>query len=240
MSENLFINAPRALGDQIICNGLYRNVSQAYERCIIPVRKSLHLSMTEMLSDLTNVEFLVFPDRIARYSTYVSDYFFGKLGFDIIRIGYSGENFPSKSGVKWDENYYLQAGLDFKLRWLGFHAPRNTLREEELYQILGCEGEPYIFVHEDASRGFLIESSLLPKNMRQVRPRPDLKEFTIFDYRKVIESASTIHCIESSFTALIESMDINVPKYAHRYSRPEAKRDWWHEYTYASKWEVIN
>ena len=89
------------------------------------------------------------------------------LGFDILRIGYSGEDFPSKSKVKWDQNYYLQAGLDFNLRWSGFYSPRNTVREDELFQLLGCEGEPYMFVHEDESRRFLINDSFLPGSIRR-------------------------------------------------------------------------
>ena len=63
-------------------------------------------------------------------------------------------------------------------------------------------------------------------------------KFSFFDYLKIIENASEIHCIESSFAALIESLEYSIPKYAHRYARPEAKNDFRHEFTYRSNWHV--
>jgi hypothetical protein len=55
----------------------------------------------------------------------------------------------------------------------------------------------------------------------------------------IIENSFEIHCIESSFSAFIEMLDLSIPKFAHRYARPEAKNDFCHEYTYKSAWQIV-
>jgi hypothetical protein len=239
MSKFLFISGPRALGDAIICNGLYRELANKNELCIIPVRKSLLPSYSQMFADLNNVRFLSSADAVTRKATYVSQFIFERMDIEVIRIGFAGKNFPSAEKVRWDENYYLQANLDFKLRWQNFYVPEYVEKEELLYEILGCKNGPYVFLHEDRGRKFQVLERYLPKNLKVIKPDANIKGFTIFDYRKVINNAAEIHCIESSFSALIESMDLDIPKYAHRYSRPEALKNPWHEYTYRTNWEIL-
>jgi hypothetical protein len=71
-----------------------------------------------------------------------------------------------------------------------------------------------------------------------ITPNKLLKNSNFFNYGYVLENAAEIHCIESSFAALIEILDIRVPKYVHRYARPEAANDFHHEFTYKSTWNI--
>jgi len=240
MATDLFLSAPRALGDQIICNGLYRTISEGYENTFIPIRKSMKHNISSMLSDKPNIKFVEFPEHNTRYSTYALQTFLKFTDIEIIKIGFAGKNFPSKDGgLKWDENYYQQVNLNFDTRWSKFYAPKNFKNENELFQILGCNLGPYIFIHQDARRGFNISKRYLPDGVTIVQPNPEWKQYSIFDYRSIIENALEIHCIESSFSALIESMETNVPLYAHRYARPEAISNKWHEYTYRKNWHIL-
>jgi hypothetical protein len=164
----------------------------------------------------------------------------GKLGYEILRLGYTGENFFESPNMRLDENFYSQAGVELAERWRPLDLDRNLDKELELYNLLVPKNSPYIFLHEDRTRGFNIDLELLPEGVAIVRPDTTLaSKFTIFDYLTIIENASEIHCIESSFCALIESMQYDIPKYAHRYARPEAKADYRHEFTYRSKWEIL-
>ena len=239
MDKVLFISAPRATGDHIIANGLYRHFSKKYDLCIFPVKNSIAFNVTSMLSDLKNIVYLVYPDFIARHSTYVASYIFEKLKADVIKIGYAGEDFPSKIPMTWDRNFYHQVSLDFDMRWDNFYAPRNSEKENELYRLLGCENTKYAFVHDDPNRNFNIDHSFIDPSLKIVNPSMDLKGFSIFDYRKVLENASEVHCIESSFSALIESIGLRRPLYAHRYARPEVIRDPWFAYTYKLDWKIL-
>lgn len=239
MSDVLYISGPRALGDAIICNGLYRTLASMHEFCVLPIRKSLLPSYSHMYSDLNNIKFFTYPDPITRQAAFVSQFILGKMNTKILKIGFDGDDFPSEKSVRWDENYYLQAGLNFEFRWEKFYVPIRFEKEEFLYKSLGCDESPYVFLHEDESRGFKISRKYLPKDIRVITPDQRLGNFTIFDYRKIIKNAIEVHCIESSFTALIESMDLKTPKYAHRYSRPEAMISPWHEYTYRTPWKIL-
>lgn len=239
MDKVLFISAPRATGDHIIANGLYRHFSKKYDLCIFPVKKSIAFNVTSMLSDLKNIVYLIYPDFIARQSTYVASFLFETLKYDVIKIGWLGEDFPSRIPMTWDRNFYHQVSLNFDMRWNNFYAPRNSAKENELYRLLDCENTKYAFVHDDPTRNFNIDYSHINPSLKIVKPSVDLKGFSIFDYRKVLENASEVHCIESSFSALIESINLKKPLYAHRYARPEVNRDPWHAYTYKLDWKIL-
>ena len=103
----------------------------------------------------------------------------------------------------------------------------------------GCGLGNYAFIHEDQSRSFNIKRKYVDSKLNIIKSNPNLKQFSIFDYRKVLENASEIHCIEGSFSALVESINLNSSLYAHRYARPEVLRDPWHAYKYKCEWQVI-
>jgi hypothetical protein len=66
------------------------------------------------------------------------------------------------------------------------------------------------------------------------------REFSLFDYRKILQNASEVHVIESSFAAYIDTLpESNSRKFAHRYPRPEAKTDYRHEFSYKNTWEIL-
>jgi len=240
MTPSVFLSAPRAMGDHIICNGLYRYFSRNYEFCIFPVRRTLFLNVSSMLCDLSNIEYIIFPDKITRRSTHVAANLFEKLNFDIAKMGWDGENFPSKKPINWDENFYDQFSVDFSMRWDNFYAPRNKERENKLFSLLGCAYGEYAFLHEDETRKYIIDRKYISPQLKIIKSNHSLTDFSIFDYRKVIENAAEIHCMEGSFSALIESMQLsNVPLFAHRYIRPEVLRNPWHAFTYRLNWHII-
>ena len=76
-------------------------------------------------------------------------------------------------------------------------------------------------------------------NFDIIEPLSNKSKFTVFNYIKILESAEQIHCIESSFAALIESIEIKANLFAHRYARPEAKNDYKHEFTYKKDWQIL-
>jgi len=239
VNKTLFISTPRATGDHIICNAIYRHFANNYETCIFPVKRTAFYNVSSMLSDLKNIEYIVWPDFTTRMSTRVAAYLCDKLNFDVIRLANDGKNFPSVKKITWDQNIYEQVSLDFNLRWDGFFAPRNWGREEKIFKLLECDAGDYAFVHEDPKRNFVVDRSFIDSRLRIIKPDTSLKNFSIFDYRKVLENATQIHCMESSFSALIESMKLHKPLFAHRYARPEVLKDPWFAYQYRLDWHVI-
>ena len=190
-----------------------------------------------MLKDVSNIQIVSYGSELMLLA---HRNLLQKCGYDVLNLGSYGSNWLNDKNRRFDGNYYDQAGLSLECRWNSFRYVRNMEREEELFKILGCEVGKYIFVHDDVSRSFKIDENKLPSGLRIIRPDPKLaKKYRIFDYLKVIENASEIHCIESSFGAMIESLEIPLPKFAHRYARPEAIADRRLEFTYRTKWKVL-
>jgi hypothetical protein len=195
----------------------------------------------DLLKDVVNIKVIPYHSELWNVKMLSHRNLLQKYKFEILNLGSYGDNFFSDPKKKLDANYYDQAKLPLAIRWSSFYFERNLVREQELFELLGCDEGKYIFVHEDPSRDFLLRPELLPSEYRIIRPDlKRIKKFSFFDYLKIIENASEIHCIESSFVALIESLEIPVPKFAHRYARPEAKNDPRHEFSFKSDWTIVS
>ena len=228
------------MGDQILCCGMYRSLADKRESVIVPTSMTNANSVLQMLGDVSNIKIEVYKWSYENIRMDAHASLLSKVGFDVIRLGYSGKDFFKDPNKRLDQNFYDQAGVDLSARWDKFKVERNRARERELFDILVPNKNPYIFLHEDPSREFNIDLGRVPRGVQIVRPDPArAKGFTVFDYLTIIEKSWQIHCIESSFGALIESMQYDIPKFAHRYARPEAKSDFRQEFTYRSKWEIL-
>ena len=241
--KRYFIVNHLGLGDHILCNGIYRHYCGENNIVIIPVKPHNVETVQDMLSDKSNAKILSLDagnpdnDMVAKSIEYAAK------GYEVIRLGHFGSSFLVDRTLRYDNHFYNQAGIDFKERWDSFHVPRNMQREEEIYKFLGCDEQEYVFLHEDTKRGFIVDRRGIDDNYKIVSPVSgglgSENKFRFCDYRKVIENAAEIHCIESSFCALIESLNIGRKRYAHRYCRPEASRDFCHEFTYRNDWNIV-
>jgi hypothetical protein len=234
----ILITPHQGLGDHILCNGIYREYAKKNRRVFITVKNQYYRELSRMLMDLDNVYFLIMPNRRSWTTTRIIQLVARLLKIRVVGLGSYGDNF-FPVGVRFDNNFYDQAKVKFSCRWSSFIVSRNISKENELYELLGCNLSKYIFLHEDISRNFIINRNKLPKGMKIITPSADSQIFDIFDYRKVIECANEIHVIESAFSAFIESLELSVAIYAHRYARPHALNDFRHEFTYKKPWEVL-
>ena len=232
------ITPHQGLGDHILCNGLYRHFSQVRKQVIVTVKQNYVNEIRYMLRDCDNVKIFPLPMRRSWTFTRLAQLISEPLPIEIVGLGSYGENFLPKR-VRFDQNFYDQAGIDFDFRWSKFEVPRNYEREDEIFRLLGCHSGPYIFLHEDKSREFVIDRKRIDSKFRVVEPLVGFSSCSLFDYRKILEGASEIHLIESSFAAFAESIGLKQKLYAHRYARGHALHDFRHEFTYRSNWNVL-
>lgn len=81
---------------------------------------------------------------------------------------------------------------------------RNEEAESDLFDRLGCaDNGPYDVVHSSSDYGS--PAQILSGN-RVIEFKP-LDSFTIFDWRKVLENANSIHCIDSSLVNFVDAID---------------------------------
>ena len=242
--RGVYILCHQGLGDHLLCVGIYREYAKRYPLVFVPVTKNYVNTMRTLLSDLKNVYVVSFNFAItdSRLNLKMESQakLLSKFGFDILYLGAFESSFFKDPNMRLDANYYKQAHLDLEHRWDSFVAPRDKAKEIELKNLLVEDGKKYVFVHDDAKRNFNIRPDSFPEGLTVVRPDVLLSsKYSISDYLTLIEGAEQIHCIESSFAALIEGMQIQGKKFAHRYARPEALNDFRHEFTYRTDWQIV-
>lgn len=238
----------QGLGDLILCIGMFRYLASKHSELRIIVTSKNRLELERILGPSSSITYTSLPTLPRRrpwsfletFLVWVALGWAQVSGFKRVALGYIGKDFFSPgSKMRFDENFYSQASVPFEARWSFFRIDRDKSREDNLFNILNPTGQEFVFLHEDQARGFKIDRGMIPKNKRVIEPLPPGGGLKIADYVKVLEQASEIHVIESSFAALIESLDLKTIKFAHRYARPEASNDPLHEFTYRSNWKVI-
>jgi hypothetical protein len=224
----------QGLGDQIICNGLIREIYKQYPGGAITFCKPQYFeSVQYMYRDLN--EFIVLPYKSGTDENNIKS----KLNeipaaadADIVDIGAYNHD-ESKS---FDVHFYEHGRIKIphEKRWSSFYVQRDIEAERKLTNTLNTGNEPYIFLHDDNSRNINIDRSKVPADIKIISPIRDLTG-NIFMYTDIILNAKEIHCIDSSFINLAESIDTgNVPLVFHKYARgsfsvfgtPTLRKNW--------------
>lgn len=232
------------LGDHIICNAIMRKLRESYDVVHMPVKKHNLQNVRDMFKDDKGIE-LISVDGDAEAIRYCN--MFKQHVEKIVGVGIYGQDFL-KDSSSFDESFYKQVEMEHNDRWGMFSYARDMEQEEKLFDSVDLP-EKYIFVHDDKSRNYEIEDSTLTEGLYIFRPKhkfgTDCKT-TLFHYGKIIERATEVHCIDSSFACYIEHLDCSgVDKMVlHRYIKQEREfntQDKNHPFfpQYRQKWEVI-
>ena len=219
------------LGDHLICNGLVREICASVpEDSLEIITKPTHFNTVNfMYRDVKNLKTVALksgnfaiPENGQEVLSYAQS-----NNQQILKIGHEF----MRRDINFDKSFYAQFDFDFKNRWDSFKVDRDLEAEKRLIDKLNIKGK-YIFVHEDAERGMSINRKTRDGKFRVISASTDLSN-NMFDYLSLIEGASEIHVIESSFMFLIDSFQIAKPLFAHRYARnypsnntPTLKLDW--------------
>jgi hypothetical protein len=227
------------LGDHILCNGIYRHYSEMAEKVVIPVKKNNLLSLQMMLSDCKNVEFFNLDDTTnLRRILELINYIFGNT-HEIVKLGSFGKNFLISPEFNYDESFYQQANVPFAKRWEDFKFSYNEENSKAIYNETFQE-YGYHFVHDDKTRNFNILDTRMGTQIPKISPDPSKSHlYSVFDYIHLIKNAKEVHCIESSFAAFIDSIEVQGKLFCHRYARPETYENKQLAFTYRKPWSVL-
>ena len=201
---NLYIYHHLGLGDHFDCNGLVRHyTSQPQYKKIGVFAKSNYFGMVDyMYRDNEKIE-VISVDK-ENEEAGVKEFLKDKNGDQFLKVGH--EHYHSlpqelKDSKNCWELFYELLDLPLDLRYQLFYVEREIEAENQLFDKL-TNGEPYIFMHDDPSRGFTMDRShFLDKNLKVVE---NDSSQNIFHFIKIIEEAQEIHCMESSFKTLID------------------------------------
>jgi hypothetical protein len=142
-------------------------------------------------------------------------------------------NHPWKDVEPFDEMFYREIGVPIEKKWDSF--PWKPVGTTPIYQM------PYIFVHDDSSRGFAMDLDRIGRHWTQdmmVVPDPSFST-PITDYAFDILSAHEVHVINSSFMWFCEFLPLpkQQRKFIHRYARPWRNCD---QYNHRHNWIILD
>jgi hypothetical protein len=134
----------------------------------------------------------------------------------------------ARSDISFPELFYRQLGIDYRERWSACPLERTAKTVPQL------ETEIPVFVHDDAARGFHILKGI----DGQAVYRPAENGGSILAFVNILRRAKKIHCIDSSFYHLVESLtDIRAELYYHRYPRYYVPG--WFDYPRRYPWRLL-
>jgi len=195
--RNLYIYHHLGLGDHFICNALVRNICAKYpeDNLNLFCKPQYITTVSFMYRDLPNLQVVKADDAKARML--IPFYQEG------IIIGH--EYFLGNKDLSFDAAFYKQMHIPFSERWEGFKVVRDFYREDDLIKRLNLDGEDYAFVHDDRARNFVIDRNAIDKNLKIITPY-DAPADNLFDFMGVMVRAKEVHCIDSCFRLMYDSV----------------------------------
>lgn len=195
--KNIAVLEPRpGLGDSLICMGLVKQLAKKnpdkifYYACITP--KNYH-TISWILNKVQNVyPILVSGGKESRQLS-------GFLNCQHISIGADYVDLK-----RFDASYYEQLNIPFSYRWeLGQIKPGP--RSIELFNKLNPKKEKYILICNTASsnRSYELKIDIPTKEYKLINVNPATNN--LCDWVDLMNCASEIHTIDTSFIHLVES-----------------------------------
>lgn len=210
---NLAILHHMGLGDHLCLNGLVRYTLSdlGFKHVVVFYQKKHRQSVIDMFSDDPRIEpveaALVNNCPIAAANRHVSS--LGK-SYAYIKIGY--EAYPEVAAANplfpCDKCFYFMAEVPYTVRWSHFKFNRNETEQDRVYYKLNPKNQPYVFVHDDPSRGLKVN---IKQPTGMILIRNDVTE-SIFNFAKILEEAQELHMMESSFRCFTEGLSVKANK----------------------------
>ena len=231
--SSIFFDDHNGLGDEILCNGLVRELCKKYDRVGIFCLKRNYPSVSFMYRDLNNLRIHIPQSRRdISWFRFFNAFRFGKNHYDKVCI--TGE-IDLEFSVRFDRQYYKLAGVDFRKKWNSFFVDRDHAGEDALFKKTGISG-PYQFVHDDSR--FPLDRTRISPTLPILEPTKDLSD-NVFDFCTAIERAAEIHVIDSSFINLIDLLPYKNDAqklFKHQYARTNPA---WHSPLQKKPWTIL-
>lgn len=216
--SRILLDFHHGIGDELICNGLVREYCAKYETVGIFCLKRNYPSVSFMYRDLTNLRIHLVRSHTERLRfRFFNAFRFGENRYDEIR---AIDNYDEESGIRFERQVYKKFGVPVEKKWDGFFVKRDAEREAALFKKAGLSpSQPYQFVHDDSR--FPLDPTRISQTLPVFQPTKDLTD-NVFDCSGIIENASEIHVVDSSFIVLIDCLPyVNDAQklYKHQYAR---------------------
>ena len=196
------------LGDQIMLNGMVRHFAEN-ENVNIFVKQNHEKTVKFMYKDIRDRVNIIPLDNVN------PSYIRSKIpkGSRVLPLATYGMNDATwnvyTSTTNWAHGVYLQAKVNPLYMYTKFKVIRNNSIQ------ITPPSKDYIFVHDDHERNLYINinsDKFIYRPYSKIVDEENMffesNNYNIFDYISLIENATEVHCIDSSYAWLVEMMKL--------------------------------
>lgn len=203
----LLVLTHNGLGDQLACNGLVRTLASREKNIVLVCKLVSATTLKYLYRDLPNVHLFPVEDDSVISPRFGADpdvlWAFTCLGLRCLLLGL--HRGPLDAGSGFVGAFYRQAGVAQSNRYTHFHVDRDLCVEQTFTK---QPTSKYVFVHDDACRGFHItvktQLPIVRPGKADSRPNSD----NVFAFIGLMEGAEELHACDSSFAHLADLLDI--------------------------------
>tara|TARA_B110001450_G_C17614431_1_gene478646 strand:- start:313 stop:987 length:675 start_codon:yes stop_codon:yes gene_type:complete len=133
---------------------------------------------------------------------------FIKIGHDFYQATFN-LNLDKDNPWPCDLVFYKQFNIPFNFRFTKSFWKRDKKKELKVFKKLVGSKKKYAFVHDDPKRNLNINNKRISSDLKIIRN--DTK-YQIFDYAMILENATELHLMESSFRQMAETLKFKKTK----------------------------
>lgn len=217
---SLVVHHHLGLGDHFVCNGLVNYLSESYDSIYLACKKNNFSTVNLLYSDSEKVKVFTISENedeeVSNFCTF--------MGLPLLRVG-----FENCDRFEWNTSFYSQLQYDFKIRYSHFKLPNKIGNEEEVYNLFSKD--EYCLVHRESSESkYNLD---IDTNLPIVEIEKETDPYgNLLNYRKLIQNAKEVHCVNSSVFHFVDSIDTKAKLVYH----DVRKRD----FKITDKWSIIN
>lgn len=195
------------LGDQLACCGLVRTLAGTETNVVVVCKLVSVHSLKFLYRDLPNVHLLPVEDDSVISPRFGANpdvlWAFTRVGLRCLLLGL--HRGPLSTGSGFVEAFYRQAGVARTNRYTHFHVDRDLCIEQNFTR---QPTSKYVFVHDDACRGFHITVDTQLPILRPGKADDRPNSNNVFAFIGLMEGAEELHACDSSFAHLADLLDI--------------------------------
>jgi len=200
-ATKLIVHHHLGIGDHFICNGLVNHLAEQHELVYLACKRRYEPTVACLYSEQPRVEVFGVDDEDTDVAAFAA-----RVGVPVVRVG-----FERCVPERFDRSFYEQLAIPFEYRYSKFRLPAHVPGEDDLFDLLAPTGA-YAVIHQEKSYG--------PYRLRiaTTLPRVEIRNGrfeNLLRYRKLLQRAAEIHCINSSVIHLASGISTQARCFYH-------------------------
>ena len=218
--NNIYIYHHLGLGDHFLCNAIVRIYAEKYHKVYLFCKPKYLENVSFLYRDLNNIKMIPgemnFVDSFMKFSP----------NNNYLIIGHTKDYFDKlNNGIyeSFDKGFYDIVNIPFEEKWNKFYLQRDLESEKNVfYNVLNLKDEEeFLFVHDEPEKNRNFRKEYIEKGFKIINAN-FYKNIKIYDFLYTIEKAKEVHVMNSSFSCLIDTMQLKTNKlFLHEYARTD-------------------